>query len=160
MKPMCERCGERAVMHITEIHESGRVQDVHLCYLCWQEYQRETVEPTAPPAKTGATAMTAAPAVSLQCPSCKLTFAEFRNTGRLGCPHDYITFVNELRPLLQSVHGADRHMGKVPCRAPADTQIQLQLIRLRQELQQAVAVEDYERAARVRDQIEAMEKKR
>jgi protein arginine kinase activator len=87
-----------------------------------------------------------------------MTFEEFRSSGRLGCPHDYEVFREELRPLLDNIHGSLRHVGKVPRRLPADTRRQTQLIQLRQELQQMIAIEDYERAARIRDQIEALDK--
>ena len=30
------------------------------------------------------------------CPQCGITFYEFRNQGRLGCPHDYVHFRKEL----------------------------------------------------------------
>ena len=45
-----------------------------------------------------------------------ITFLEFRNHGRFGCPHDYDAFKADLLPLLESVHGDVRHAGKTPRR--------------------------------------------
>src|SRR5271157_5862600 len=91
------------------------------------------------------------------CPVCQIKFPEFRNSGRLGCPYDYEVFRDELMPLLESIHGETRHSGKVPKRAPRNTQQQTTLIQLRNELKRAVAAEDYETAARLRDKIRSIE---
>ena len=87
------------------------------------------------------------PADKQVCPVCQVTFLEFRNSGRLGCPYDYEVFRDELMPLLENIHGETRHSGKVPRRAPRNTQQQTTLIQLRNELKRAVAAEDYEVAA-------------
>jgi protein-arginine kinase activator protein McsA len=34
---------------------------------------------------------------------CGVTFLEFRKQGRLGCPHDYVCFAEELEPLLLNI---------------------------------------------------------
>ena len=97
------------------------------------------------------------PADKQVCPICQITFLEFRNSGRLGCPYDYEVFRDELMPLLENIHGETRHSGKVPRRAPRNTQQQTTLIQLRNELKRAVAAEDYEAAARLRDKIKGIE---
>ncbi len=48
------------------------------------------------------------------CPVCGITFYEFRNQGRLGCPHDYVCFKAELEPLIVNIHGETEHVGKKP----------------------------------------------
>jgi protein arginine kinase activator len=154
----CQRCNERATLYITEIEESG-VEELNLCYKCAQKYLHDAEEaPVKDLANPAALTAPAAKSGGLQCPTCKITFEDFRTTGRLGCPNDYEIFRNELRPLLENVHGNLRHIGKVPRRMPADTKVHARRIQLRQELQQAVAVEDYEKAARLRDEIDQLEK--
>ena len=64
---------------------------------------------------------------------------------------------DELMPLLESIHGETRHSGKVPKRAPRNTQQQTTLIQLRNEIKRAVAAEDYEAAAKLRDKIKDIE---
>ncbi|HVW02372.1 MAG TPA: UvrB/UvrC motif-containing protein [Planctomycetaceae bacterium] len=94
----------------------------------------------------------------LVCPNCGITFREFRSQGRLGCPHDYIAFQDELLPLLENIHGETQHCGKFPKRAPDDSRKQYKLIKLRNDLRQAVAEESYERAAQLRDEIQGLER--
>jgi protein arginine kinase activator len=92
-----------------------------------------------------------------ECPVCGIKFVEFRNSGRLGCPHDYQEFREELTPLLENIHGETRHCGKTPRRQPQNKQTQSELLQLRKQLQQAVTREAYEDAARLRDRIRQLE---
>lgn len=152
MKTSCQKCPERATLHITEIVDDGYVE-IHLCHKCAKEYLTEGEAP----AESASADAAADPKAALQCAACQITFGDFRATGRLGCPHDYEAFRAELMPLLENIHEGARHIGKSPRRAPGNAQVQSKLIRLRQELQQAIAVEDYERATQVRDAIKTLE---
>ena len=102
----CGRCSKPAVLHITEL-QHGEVQALHLCELCAKEYLSQG------PAESPDESAAEAPSESEDlddldqrvCPSCGITFKEFRAQGRLGCPHDYIAFEDELLPLLENIHG-------------------------------------------------------
>lgn len=87
------------------------------------------------------------------CPICGISFLEFRKQGRLGCPHDYVYFADELEPLLINIHDQSHHIGKVPKRCSQGADQQTQLIRLRREMKEAIATENYEEASKLRDQI-------
>lgn len=92
------------------------------------------------------------------CDTCGMTFAEFREHSLVGCAGCYRSFESLLSPLLERAHeGATHHLGKVPRRAGAGEHRQAQLIRMRKRLEQAVEAEDYELAARLRDDISAFE---
>jgi protein arginine kinase activator len=146
-------------MHITEVLGEDQFEEHHLCEECAQKYLYE------PPKKTGSK-----PDVVVgdegeevgalnrkECPVCGIKFVEFRNSGRLGCPHDYQEFRDELVPLLENIHGETRHAGKTPRRLPQTRQAQSELIQLRKQLQQAVTREAYEEAAQIRDRIRQLE---
>jgi protein arginine kinase activator len=149
-------------MHITEIRD-GQVQSVHLCESCAQEYlnsvdvggsSEDFQEGESKPALEKDE-----PAVddSKACPSCGITFKQFRSQGRLGCPHDYQVFRDELIPLLESVHSDTQHVGKCPPRTSSESRQHYELFRLRNDLRQAVENELYEEAARLRDKIREVE---
>lgn len=161
MKHKCQVCGERAVIHVTDIAPTSDVSQFHFCYRHAQEYLRDN-EDGGGSSHSGHSQSESTVSVeadpSLKCPVCGVSFEEFKQIGRLGCPNDYAVFREPLKPLLENIHGGLRHVGKVPRRLPADAKRQTELIKLRQEIQQAIAVEDYERAAALRDRIEAMEK--
>ena len=93
-----------------------------------------------------------------RCSFCGLSFSDFRDTGRLGCPHCYATFEAHLRGLLRRVHNSTQHVGKVYLPPdPSATERQKRLEGLRRRLDRAVAAEDFERAAELRDRIRALE---
>ena len=155
----CQRCANPATSHITEVLPEDRFEELHFCEGCAQKYLAE-------PATTDleldldepAAELAAAPDGSdKQCEACGVKFVEFRNSGRLGCPHDYDSFRDDLMPLLESIHGEARHQGKRPRRRPSGTGNALELAGLRKKLQQAVTDEAYEVAADLRDQIKDLE---
>jgi protein arginine kinase activator len=155
----CQRCHNAATLHITEVLENEQFEELHLCEQCAQKYLYEP-QPKAG-GKSTAEAIPEAEEAGLlsqqECPLCGIKFMEFRNSGRLGCPHDYQVFREELTPLLESIHGETRHCGKSPRRLPQNKQTQSELIQLRNRLKQAVTKEDYEEAARLRDRIRQLE---
>ncbi len=83
------------------------------------------------------------------CPRCGRTFGEFRRIGRFGCAEDYDAFADRLVRLVETVQGADRHVGKHPRRGSEAKE----LGKLERRLQSAVGAENYEEAARLRDLI-------
>ena len=159
----CNRCPKMATLHITEIVKC-EAQELHLCEDCAKQYLNEGAEQQAPGTGGGLIKAGSAGEAELTemdklvCPTCKLTFREFRNQGRLGCSHCYLAFQEELLPLLENIHGETQHCGKFPKRAPDDSQKQYQLIKLRNDLRVAIAEESYEQAAKLRDQIQELER--
>jgi protein arginine kinase activator len=161
----CQKCAKPATFHITDI-ERGKPRDYHFC----DEHARQHLTPSDEPSETTAMGVLAqklaggsgtgrepSAADKQICPNCNITFLEFRNSGRLGCPYDYEVFRDELMPLLENIHDETRHSGKVPKRAPRNSQQQTTMIQLRNDLKRAVAAEDYETAARIRDKIRSIE---
>ena len=159
----CQRCDRQATFHITDLID-GKPNELHLCEECAQSFLSPTEEETADvmPAMAGLLAQhlavgeTADDLARLDqrtCPVCGISFLEFRKQGRLGCPHDYVYFAEELEPLLMNIHDQVHHIGKVPKRCPQGADQQTQLIRLRREMKDAIATENYELASELRDQI-------
>jgi protein arginine kinase activator len=157
----CQKCNNQATLHITEVVGEDQFEDLHLCEGCANKYLYEP-QGKGPGAKAGMTGQAEeSDEISAlnrrECPQCGIKFVEFRNSGRLGCPHDYQEFRDELSTLLENIHGETRHVGKTPRRLPQNKQAQSELIHLRKQLQQAVNREAYEEAARLRDRIRKLE---
>ncbi len=94
----------------------------------------------------------------LVCAGCGLTFSQFREASLLGCPQCYSDFEPSLSPLMERAHeGGTHHVGKVPRRAGRSEVRQQQLTRLRKRLEHAVSEENYELAAKLRDEIGVFE---
>ncbi|MHC4788562.1 MAG: UvrB/UvrC motif-containing protein [Planctomycetota bacterium] len=154
----CESCGERrATWHLTNLVDGEPVQH-HLCDECYAE------QSGGQPQVQGAFAQLIAAVVPelrdmalRQCPECGLNYLEFRQTFRLGCPHDYEAFDKALEQLLERIHGASSHTGKVPPTAGEEEAMRSRLRSLRKQQRKAIAEENYELAAELRDNIRELE---
>lgn len=93
------------------------------------------------------------------CPGCGMTPMDFKQKGRFGCPRCYETFRAELVPLLQRVHEAATHRGRLPGRSLPGSDVPAALVELRRKLEDAVRGERYEEAARLRDELRQAERK-
>lgn len=93
------------------------------------------------------------------CPDCGMNFNDIRQTGKLGCARCYTSFERELQPSLRRIHGNRQHIGKIPLRGGEKVLLKRQIEKLKSDLQQSVANEEYEKAAQIRDQIKEIEKK-
>ena len=88
---------------------------------------------------------------SLVCSNCGLTYEEFKRKGLLGCENCYSDFYDELKVLLRRLHGNNQHITYTK-----EKQGSVQKARLKTRLKMAIKKEDYEQAAELRDQIDAM----
>ena len=162
----CDHCNKPATVHLTEIHNGKKIQK-DLCEQCAAKLEGISSGGNAPINELLTKFVLAHSGLPQQeatkCEQCGATWAEFRQNGLLGCAHDYDLFDQDLAPLIQRAHeGGKEHVGKVPARhasGAAAIRQQADLTRMRKELQRAVEAEDYEQAAKLRDQIKAQERK-
>lgn len=159
---LCMLCQKKeARVHLTDVKE-GKIKKVDLCEDC---AKAKNIEDPAGFALAdlllglGASEELAGPSpegTELVCPSCGFSQADFKKSGRLGCPACYETFRDGLAGILKTMHKGTRHTGKVPRALALGREVQDRLKALQHSLDEAVAVEDYEQAARLRDQIKAL----
>lgn len=173
----CERCKQRpATVHVTKVINNHKTES-HLCAVCAQQSGIDSgkelgflfepnfsfhhllaglLENEFGLQKGG---LTAYQGTTEKCPTCGLTFSDFRKLGLLGCADCYRVFGEFLEPLLRRVHGNITHTGKVPKRTGGKVRIKKEIEALRRELQDAIRREAYEEAAKLRDEIRAKEEK-
>lgn len=165
MKRKCDRCGRPATHHSVEIIKGQKIEK-HLCEqhaaeegLAIKSIHTPINELLTNFVKVHSAAAGLEPASQgMTCDECGLTFQQFRKDSLLGCPHCYQAFEQALSTILERAHeGGTHHIGKVPRRAGAGDQRQALLMRMRKQLDDAVMGEDYERAARLRDDIRRFE---
>jgi protein arginine kinase activator len=160
----CDNCNKPATVHLTEIRNGKKIEK-HLCEQCAAQNEGLPVKSHTPINELLTNFVMAHSGlqkdVGHACEVCGMTWAQFRQDGLFGCQADYTTFEKDLTPLLERAHeGANHHIGKVPVRrggTGVPMKRQLDLTRLRKELNKAVEAEDYERAAKLRDQIKQAE---
>ncbi len=161
----CDMCDNEATVHEVVV-SNGERRERHLCEAHANELG---VLPKKPDAETMSAMMhkmvaaqghaeTSKKQAIASCSECGLTFAKFRAEGLLGCPACYQTFEDRIVPLLVRAHdGGEQHIGRVPKRAGSMVERQQRLMCLRRELGEAVSQEEYERAAKLRDEIGTIE---
>lgn len=162
----CQKCQKQATFHITDLTGDDLLA-LHLCPECAKSYLETGDSSEDAPVISDVMSKQLKPLEqtaddlreldATECPICGISFYEFRQGGRLGCPHDYVFFGEDLEPLLINVHGDNQHVGKQPKRGITDTESQTELIRLRRQMKEVVEQEDYEKASQIRDQIRQIE---
>lgn len=164
MSARCSQCHEReAVVRLTQVQED-QVVTLRLCERCAAERGVDTgVGQAATPldgfiaalGALGGAEESGGPATSTgSCPGCGLSLEDFRATGRVGCAACWETFAVAMQPLLRRLHGATHHAGgsyhapgQLPAAPDADRK------RLAEQLDLAVATENFELAAELRDRL-------
>ena len=154
---LCQVCESKpATIHITEIKDGSKTV-LDLCEDCAGEKGLTHGSPIPSLLASLVGERQREAETDLRCPECGISFEEFRAKGRLGCPRDYEVFAKELAPLLEKIHGAQKHAGRLPRGLVPDAGREERLRRLRRDLARAVKDEQYEEAARIRDEIRAAE---
>lgn len=167
---LCDICGKnQATVHLTEIVDE-QMTELHLCEDCAREKSVEMEQ------QFGLSDLLAGlvdfgkqfegkDIEKTQCPICKLTYSDFKKIGRLGCSNCYSSFARYLIPLLRRIHGSTTHTGKFPVGVEIETVKKAQAIKtkpelldLKDKLQEAIKLENFEEAAKLRDKIKELEK--
>jgi len=166
---LCEDCNKAAAAVFLKLAVNNKVTETHLCPACAAKkgiglgleagafnisdivgnmsgYFKDFLPPER---KT------------LRCRSCGLKYSEFKETGRLGCPDCYDGFAVQLTELMTRIHGASQHAGRSydggASLKLSKSEVARRLEELRADLKVAVAREDFEGAARLRDAMKALE---
>ena len=160
---LCELCKQaQATVHLTEI-VNEQMTELHLCEACANQKGAQveshfglavllsgladfskTQEPEEVSTKV--------------CPNCGMSYEDFRKVGRLGCADCYPTFKRSLGSLLKRIHGSPIHVGKSPVRLIKSAKVgKAEILELKRKLERAIEGEEFEEAARLRDQIRRME---
>ena len=158
---LCCVCKEKpATVHLTQI-TGDKVQKVDLCEECAKA--KGVNDPAAfsladlllglgaPQEFEQATG-----GVEVKCPQCGFSQADFKKSGRLGCPECYKTFADGLEVLLKTMHKGTKHVGKVPegLKQTRDNSDRLKM--LQKKLSKAIEEENFEQAAVLRDEIKKL----
>ena len=145
----CMQCGKPATIHLTQIVDD-QVHKIDICEDCAHSKGLSDVEgftfPFMDKEETTDHGDT--------CTQCGTTFEDYKKTGRLGSPQCYADFRDKLEPLLKKMHRSTRHKGKIPANFGDNN-----LTFLNDRLEEAIAIEQYEEAAMIRDKIKLLKDK-
>ncbi|MFT5466784.1 MAG: protein arginine kinase activator [Verrucomicrobiales bacterium] len=182
----CDACKEdNASIFLTEVVE-GKVKKVNLCQTCAEEKGVNNPKGfNLAELLKGIGEQTIQPKSSrgLICPKCGFSQGDFKKTGRMGCSECYDIFTAGLEGLLKAMHKGLSHMGKaphgfeaglipeIPAAAGADDEPleelepepepvpteENRIEALQEKLASSIEEENYEEAARIRDELRQIE---
>lgn len=149
---LCQKCGKRYATHHLTKTVNGITAESHLCSVCAAAESGDGL------ADLFGSLFFGMPAQSRTgtCPLCGMTAAELARTGKPGCAKCYETFSAQLRPVLSRLYGTATHTGKVPAGASEAVRRSRRLAQAKKELEAAIAGEEFERAAALRDEIRSL----
>jgi len=165
---LCERCKKNTATVFYEENINGESRSYSLCSECASEMKKngELSELFSfsgfggiHDQLFGGLFGIAEPAVKTRkaCPMCSSTFSDFQKNGKTGCPECYRSFGDELKSTIRSIHGNVKHIGRAPAKFRKNREKENELKSLKKQLKEAIAGENFETAATLRDKIRAME---
>ncbi|WP_040225955.1 UvrB/UvrC motif-containing protein [Bhargavaea cecembensis] len=171
---ICDHCHERPASVVVTQSNNGKTQERHLCDVCASHFHPLQGDFGSDPfgiqqflsnwfGGTAAFGTEAGRPQSVEegsrCPSCGLTFRRFLERGKFGCPECYDAFRGELPAVFRKVqNGHVEHTGKVPESFSGRVSVERKIGELRGLMQEAIEAEEFEEAARVRDEIRGLER--
>jgi len=162
---ICNVCGTKeASIHLTEV-VNGQMAEVHICEQCAGEKGTDfktyfnfgdlLAGFTGLEKMMGSSGTKTVPV----CKACGMSSEEFSKNGRLGCANCYPSFDKFIAAVIKQVQRSNVHVGKQPSRIAKDTRAGHGLRRLQDRLRKSIQSEDFEEAAKIRDEIKKMEEK-
>lgn len=91
-----------------------------------------------------------------RCPVCGSSFEDIVHSGLAGCAQCYETFYDRILPSVERVHGRAAHVGHIPERAKREPTKEQKIAALEEKLNSAVREQEFEQAAKLRDEIKAL----
>lgn len=164
---LCDICHKRvAAVHLTQVVNHNKIE-MYLCEQCASNNKQNNFSSQASlndflSGLMGFSAPEASQYVSNKpqetvCEKCGMSYGDFQKLGKMGCENCYTIFGDKLEPLIKRIHGNLQHHGKVPEKVSRSIKATQELESLKQELNEAVRSEEYEKAAELRDRIRNME---
>ncbi|MBM7615344.1 UvrB/UvrC motif-containing protein [Alkaliphilus hydrothermalis] len=163
---LCDACKKNpAVVHMTK-NVNGNKMERHLCEVCAKAREENALEHhfSIPNFLAGLMESNMHSPLnmkylnSIHCHRCGTTLNQVKQSGRLGCDECYEVFREKISPLIKRIHGNINHVGKVPKRTGGVIRLRRQVRQLKGKLQEAIVSEAFEEAAKLRDEIKALEK--
>lgn len=160
---LCEECGKNQATVSITVTTGGNTSTRRLCPECMKKMELNLVKGDIQSFLSSVLSVLGnekktEEQPSVVCSSCGLSYQEFEHTGRLGCAQCYRDFADQLKPSLQKIHGRTQHAGRRPKAYVPDPQDELnqRVNELRKLMDEAVAAENFEEAARLRDELRSL----
>ncbi len=163
---LCDRCKKNNAVYYFKSTVNGKTSEYHLCPECAEEFGIVKAQPFVAgdeyqfgisPLFAGVAKPSAERRI---CPVCGASAEEITKTGYAGCSQCYKTFSDLFSFIVPKLHGRVTHNGRAPMGFNSEKYrrrtAEKEIASLKAQLDEAVKVENYELAAKLRDQINAL----
>ncbi|MCT4611967.1 MAG: UvrB/UvrC motif-containing protein [Clostridia bacterium] len=157
---LCDKCNiKEATVNLTQINEQNKKVKLHLCNKCANDVNkiRYSDELSFNAFLKQIVTSKIENTIELKCDCCGMELEELRELEKFGCPCCYDVFNKYLDDLFMKIHGKSIHVGNVPEIAKDEVKVERKLQNLKGKLQEYIELEEYEKAARLRDEIKLLE---
>lgn len=153
----CDRCGKHS--SLTRLYQirGSEVSEYWLCDVCGRDVGLEPHSPRFAASVGDLLGALVHNGEETACVSCGTTFEQIRHTGRVGCAECYRWYRRQIVELLGREELGTEHAGRLPRRLALVKRLLHDREQLRGELEAAVTAEEYEKAARIRDEMIRLE---
>ena len=158
---LCDKCGQKTATTHIKTSINGIIEVHHLCADCAKEHSGgSSVMLDSLIGSFFGDSLKSHPVTDnrRRCEGCGMCFDDIAQSGKVGCDKCYETFLEQLLPSLQRMHGRSRHAGKVPNCIKAEHTVEDKIADLSAQMQRAVEAQDFELAAKLRDEIKELKK--
>jgi len=162
---LCQACGKNTATTYIKTILNGELMEHHLCSPCAEKMGYNSIfggismgsllgSFFGGQSPGGLPVQETAP----RCEMCGSSFQDIVDGGKVGCADCYALFYENLTPTVQRIHGNTNHTGKIPASVGGKALLKNEIKGLKKQLKEAVAAQDFENAAVLRDQIQEKEK--
>ncbi len=169
---LCQNCKKNeATTHIKRV-VNGEATESHLCHSCAQSLGFDDFfddfslnMPGLFSSFFGDSMFSLGESKRDRCEKCGSSFDDIIKSGRVGCSECYEKFYQKLLPSIQRIHGKAKHAGKVPFvsekveaekEAPKEKTAEEKIGNLKVQMEKAIAEQNFEQAAVLRDEIKKL----
>ncbi len=162
---VCDFCHEHeAVIFLEQVSGAGQKRKINMCIEC--AIQRGiSPDPKSIESSIGELFKELANITrriqqenNRMCPVCGRSIGDIRKTGQVGCPECYDIFKDDIRKYMIHKGIKGIYAGSMPARLANVRSILNDRLVLQDKIDDAVAKEEYEKAAMYRDYLRALEK--
>ncbi len=153
---ICSMCNENeAVLLVQQVSFNGKKQ-IHLCPSCAQNRGIDVAK-----SSVGTSIEKLVNSIGMDkkaCYVCGKTFDDIQKTGLMGCPECYVSFTNEVKNIIEQRGLETPYLGSMPKKVANFRSILTDRIEIKKKLDASIEHEDFEKAAKYRDFLLALER--
>lgn len=161
---LCQSCGKNpANTHIKKVI-NGELTEYMLCEKCVAKMGYSNIfEGFDFDNLLGSFFANTEPKLMLQnnkrCDFCGASFEDISSAGKVGCAKCYDVFFEQLMPSIKRIHGNTKHSGKYASAAGTENLLKNQIQTLNERMKIAISEQNFEEAAKIRDELKSLQEK-